>query len=747
MRVYTHRASDAVREYQVTVLASEAACETVVRLCEKLSDTMAAVCVVSRQPLKLAGQGVSNLVAEPGERLWELVPPSSLVICTDSEQEAELTANTGFPVCRLQELQDVDQAEREVLDALKGVDTGRNAFRGPMLSVCMIAKDEEENIGRALRSVCGVAGEIILVDTGSTDNTVPIARSYGAKVYQIPWGADFSAARNESLAHATGDWILVLDADEAVSQEFRRNILKRLRAVHGVDALSQPLINIVNGQEQDRVSVLRLFRNRAAYRFEGRVHEQVHPSILRAGGKIGKEPTAILHYGYSSAESLRKGRRRRNRELLEAGYRENPERVDYWYHLGHEALIAKDFAAAEFWLRKVMVEAPSSAFVPLSALLLAQGLMELGRYGEAWSAVNIGLTSPRSRGKALTVLGDLALKEGDFASADWAARQLRRMAPSAEGYVHADRLAAQLRTRSLLEQGKRDEALRASERLFSQNSEDMSLAFWYVDIVEAAAGLRTATVEAIRRYGTTAVKAAAIGPLVRSGEWDLAASLAVSTKDLMKSKYHVAALLHAGADEAAADIAAEMGEEGSRLLLLWSVERGDLSAWSENLSGDLPESHRVLARHLREESAVPPSDMWIPLFWLRLAAELHADRAFIRLMHLLPGSDAAQAGKAARVLYETRRKQEALNLALQAPSDPDGLLVLGQVAYENHDWDAAATFLTARAGFGDAPVRAYWWGAMALRQLGRVKESQQLLEEGRKARPLSLLMVRREVTS
>ena len=81
----------------------------------------------------------------------------------------------------------------------------------------MIVKNEEKHLVRCLRSVRDVVDEMIIVDTGSTDKTIDIAKVFGAKVFDFPWTGDFSAARNHSLAQATGDWILILDADEVIS--------------------------------------------------------------------------------------------------------------------------------------------------------------------------------------------------------------------------------------------------------------------------------------------------------------------------------------------------------------------------------------------------------------------------------------------------------------------------------------------------------------------------------------------------
>src|SRR5260370_22670613 len=95
------------------------------------------------------------------------------------------------------------------------------------LSVCIITKNEEANITRTLESVKDIAGEIIVVDSGSTDRTVSIAESYRGKVFVEPWKG-FAAQKNSCLAKASGDWILSLDADDEVSPELSASIQKLL---------------------------------------------------------------------------------------------------------------------------------------------------------------------------------------------------------------------------------------------------------------------------------------------------------------------------------------------------------------------------------------------------------------------------------------------------------------------------------------------------------------------------------------
>src|SRR5262249_19217829 len=97
----------------------------------------------------------------------------------------------------------------------------------PQVSLCLIVKDEEAHLGRCLRSVADLVDELIVVDTGSADRTREVAAACGAQVHDFAWADSFAAARNESLRHARGRWILWLDGDEYLDAENRA----RLRAV------------------------------------------------------------------------------------------------------------------------------------------------------------------------------------------------------------------------------------------------------------------------------------------------------------------------------------------------------------------------------------------------------------------------------------------------------------------------------------------------------------------------------------
>jgi glycosyltransferase involved in cell wall biosynthesis len=143
-----------------------------------------------------------------------------------------------------------------------------------LLSVCIIARNEAEFLPECLESVVSVADEIILVDTGSEDATIELARRYGCRVFAVPWEEDFSAARNFALSQAQGEWILSLDADERLcnAELLHDTLLQASPDVGGF--LLEHLSTDAEGNRH-RTWLLRLFRNHPHIRFRGRIHEQV----------------------------------------------------------------------------------------------------------------------------------------------------------------------------------------------------------------------------------------------------------------------------------------------------------------------------------------------------------------------------------------------------------------------------------------------------------------------------------------
>ena len=210
------------------------------------------------------------------------------------------------------------------------------------LTVCLIAKNEQRFIGQCLASVKGVADQIVVVDTGSTDSTVEIAKSFGAEIYHLTWADDFSAPRNEALRHATGDWILVLDADEELPIEQHALLHESMREKN-VIASRLPIVDV--GREEEGCShVPRLFCNAPGLCYVGRIHEQVFASVETRREQWGMEnkfgKAAILHHGYKAEVVKDRDKVARNLRLLEQAVEEYPSDINLLMNLGLELIRA-----------------------------------------------------------------------------------------------------------------------------------------------------------------------------------------------------------------------------------------------------------------------------------------------------------------------------------------------------------------------------------------------------------------------
>lgn len=184
----------------------------------------------------------------------------------------------------------------------------------PTLGAVMIVKNEEQNLGRILSDIRGIVDEICVVDTGSTDSTVSLAKSFGAKIGHFSWCDDFSAARNASIALAESDYLLWLDADDHVTQNaaadlrsLKRSLDPGKKAAYFLTLLNTPVTRGSLGSIQ-----LRIFPNIEMVRFEGRIHEQILPSLERTVGiRFVNTGIAIHHTGYAD-QSSREAKQRRN---------------------------------------------------------------------------------------------------------------------------------------------------------------------------------------------------------------------------------------------------------------------------------------------------------------------------------------------------------------------------------------------------------------------------------------------------
>jgi tetratricopeptide (TPR) repeat protein len=202
----------------------------------------------------------------------------------------------------------------------------------------MIVRDEADNLPRAIRSVAAVASQVVVVDTGSRDNTPAVARALGAEVHEAVWRDDFAAARNESLRHIREPWVLVLDADE----ELVADDVPRLAAAvetPAAEAYNLRIVSVVGtGREFADGYVTRLFRSDPRVRFRGRVHEQVADSAAAVGWRLRQLDVRLLHTGYLPAVMAARHKHERNLALLRAVVGEEPENPYWHFQLGQTLL-------------------------------------------------------------------------------------------------------------------------------------------------------------------------------------------------------------------------------------------------------------------------------------------------------------------------------------------------------------------------------------------------------------------------
>lgn len=199
------------------------------------------------------------------------------------------------------------------------------------ITAALIAKNEASRIGACMASLTDQVDEIVVVDTGSTDATPQIAANYGACVLHCAWLDDFAAARNVALDHASGDWILYIDADERLS------VPGSQRLHYAIDPHTQAgmMVRLHPRPSHTAYHELRLFPRDDRIRFEGRIHEQILPGVRKVcaaeGKSIGTSDIALRHVGY---EGDLTHKHHRNLPLLELAVQERPDRLYCWYHLG-----------------------------------------------------------------------------------------------------------------------------------------------------------------------------------------------------------------------------------------------------------------------------------------------------------------------------------------------------------------------------------------------------------------------------
>jgi hypothetical protein len=247
------------------------------------------------------------------------------------------------------------------------------------LSVCFLTRNEEANIARALRSVAGVADEVLVVDTASQDRSAAIAAELGAKVLQYLWDDDFAAGRNFTIQQATGDWILWLNADEELLPSSHQH-LKACLALSGVFGYFVQFQNLVQPGRLDdfvQTSDLRLFRRRMDLTFIGRLHPHFPPDFVTTIQKEGKQvlPCSVTIRSYAGLAEPNEAKLRWILRLLELELRDRPGQLHYLIENGRTLLHLADSKGHEV-LAEAVEQIMPARDAPQAPAMKVQVLLE-----------------------------------------------------------------------------------------------------------------------------------------------------------------------------------------------------------------------------------------------------------------------------------------------------------------------------------------------------------------------------------
>jgi len=273
---------------------------------------------------------------------------------------------------------------------------GMEVKRKHTVSLCMIVKNEEKFLTRCLKSMEGIVDEIVIIDTGSTDGTVEVAKSFNAKVDYFQWNQNFSDARNKSLSLATKDWIIVLDADEYLRLEDRDKLIEALNDF-SYDGYIIKTLNF-NGGDNNTSYITnlnqRIFKNNQNFMYRGAIHEQVvnvESQVMGQGFKI--IDVGFYHSGYLDSVVKNKNKVNRNLSILEKVAEEEPDNMFTLFNLANEYSQKGDQEKAlELYNRAYDLKKYGVGFMPKLVVFRLLCLMGLKRNEEALVAIKEGLS-------------------------------------------------------------------------------------------------------------------------------------------------------------------------------------------------------------------------------------------------------------------------------------------------------------------------------------------------------------------
>lgn len=291
------------------------------------------------------------------------------------------------------------------------------------ISICIIMKNEEKNLDRCLASIGSEAFELILVDTGSTDKTIEIAKKYVPKIYQFNWCNDFAAARNYSLSLATNDWVLILDCDEFITSISVNSLLQFIKEhPTSIGLLSRQNHYIMNDTDSVYTDQVERFFNRTIYHYEGAVHEQVVPfsSLISSGFIPSCEKIDLLceHTGYLGSTKELTAKANRDVEILKVMLKTDPNNPYLYFQLGQSYnMLHDDISAAYYYKKGLSFDVdPSLEYVQMMVIGYGYALLHLEHYEEALQFENI-YDSFKGSADFLCLMGLIYLRTGNLLKA------------------------------------------------------------------------------------------------------------------------------------------------------------------------------------------------------------------------------------------------------------------------------------------------------------------------------------------
>lgn len=310
------------------------------------------------------------------------------------------------------------------------------------ITLVMITKNEEKNMGDCFKSVQGVISDIVVVDTGSTDKTVLLAESLGAKVFEMNWTNDFSAARNFAIEKASTPWILVLDGDERLHPADK----EKLRALTSDPGAETFLLNLTTRDEMESHPLIRLFRNMPEYRYKGKVHE----IIVLCGDCPPPISTdvRIIHTGHAPEDLAAQKKLERNIRLLEAELSETPQDARLLHTMGqHLEKLGRLDEALPYY--KKAASGKDALGLPATYRDLANACLKLQHYGLCRKVLDFALERSPDYTDLRYLSAELYREQDDLAAAEREFRECLRLGPAPSRYPSWSRAGGSLAWRGL----------------------------------------------------------------------------------------------------------------------------------------------------------------------------------------------------------------------------------------------------------------------------------------------------------